>query len=624
MEGMDRRLLIAALTGVVLGVSLAGAASHAAPGSAPVARFDAGRFLLSDALEPPPESAAWQPVTLTDLWRETRPGAGGRGWYRFEFDLDAVPDERWAVYLPGLASNAAAFVNGERVGDGGSMEPPVALNSNRPLLFSVSPRSLRTGTNRLDVALYAHVDSWDRLEPLWVGPASLLVPRYERQHFWHVDVARFATGLVLAMLLFIGAIWLGSRREPVYGWFLATAGFWSIASFNYHIRDLPLPFHDWERLVHFSLGAAAASGLMLAMRLVGLERPRIERAVLAGVALFGVALVVTPIGSIQQMVRVVHIGALALLVSTVIVVARHRRLLQEAELPLVLIGAAAFLAVASHDLAIQFELLPMDQPRLMPLGGPLILGTFVACLTARFLRASRRVARLNVELEERAAESEQALAKSYGRMAELEKDRALSRERARILREVHDGMGGKIVSSLALLETEGAEQERIAETLRESLDDMRLLMHSLHPDAGDLDALLGLLRDRLEARLEGTGVTIEWRPGDLAEEVPLSPEQGHNVGRIVEEAFTNVLKHAGASRVRVSTELAARDGVSHVILRVSDDGRARAPITHEGHGLRHMRERAEAIGGHLEVDLGEDGSEVRLWVPLPSGQREEP
>jgi len=579
-------------------------------------RFDAGLFALSESLTPPGNDAEWAPVSLTDLWRDSDPGASGRGWYRFTFTLDGVPNERWGVYLPGLASNAAAFVNGERVGDGGRMQAPVTMNSNRPLFFAVSPRTLHEGANHLDVALFAYPDSWDRLEPLWVGPAAELEPRFRTQHFWHVDVARFATGLILSLLLFIGAIWIGSGREPVYGWFLVAAIFWSIVSFNYHIRELPLPFHDWERLVHFSMAAAAGAGLLLTLRLVGIERSTRERALMVGLGFIGIVLLLTPVGSLQETARIVHIGALGLLVTIVVIVGKHRRLLHQAELPVFLAGTAGFLLIAAHDFAIQLGALTMDAPRLLPLGGPLILLMFAGCLTSRFVRAIGRVSRMNVELEERVSETERALAKSYGRMTELEKDRALAGERARILREVHDGMGGKIVSSLALLETGGASNEHIADTLRYSLDDMRLLMHSLHPDAGDLDALLGMLRDRLETRLKGTGVSIEWRPGDLSCEVPLSPEQCHNVGRIVEEAFTNVIKHAGASRVRVSTEIAKRDRRSHVLLSVRDDGRAGTAHASPGHGVRNMQARAEASGGFLEVEHGEDGTEVRLWLPI--------
>ena len=590
------------------------AAAHAADGPPAPLRFDEARFVLSESETPPPDGAPSEVVPLTDLWREQRPDAQGRGWYRFDFDLAAVPDERWAVYLPGLASNAAVFANGEFLGDGGRMREPVALNSNRPLLFSMSPRVLRAGANRIDVALFAYRDSWDRLEPILVGAESVLAPRFERQHFWDVDVARFATALVIALLLFVGAIWIGADRDPVYGWFLATGIFWAVASFNYHIRDLPVPFHTWERLVNLCLAATAISAVFLAHRLLGIAPRRRERAlVILGASALG-TLALTPIGSLQQNVRLLHLVDVGLVAYACWVVARHRRLLERREIAIFLAGATGFFAIAAHDAAIQFGALPLERPRLLPLGGPVILLTFASYLTARFVRATRRH---NAELAARLREREAELAVRYQQMAELERDRVLSRERSRILREVHDGMGGKIVSSLALLETRRAPPERVAATLRDSLDDMRLLMHSLHPDAGDLEALLATLRERLEGRLDGAGVRIEWRPGDLPEGLALSPEQSHHVTRILEEAFTNVIKHAGARVVRVATEFVGdATGGAGVSISVRDDGQAGTTPSGAGFGLGNMRERARAAGGSLEIESSDAGTEIRLWLPL--------
>ena len=577
-------------------------------------RFDAARFLLSESETPPSNDAFFEPVRLTDLWSEQRPDAQGRGWYRFDFELAAAPAERWAVYLPGLASNAAVFVNGEFVGDGGSMREPVALNSNRPLLFSVSPRLLRAGANRVDVALFAYRDSFDRLEPVLVGPAAELIPRFASQQFWDIDVARFATALVIALLLFMGAIWLGSGREPVYGWFLVLGLLWSVASFNYHIQTLPLPFHAWERVVHASLSLTAIAAVVLTHRLLGIAPRRTERVLIACAAGVVALVALTPVGSFQQRAAPMHLLDVGLVAYCCWIVARHREALARGEIAIFLSGAAGFLVIAAHDTAIQLGALGMERPRLLPLGGPVILLTFASYLTARFVRATRR---LNAELAAQLREREAELAVRYAEMAELERDRALSRERSRILREVHDGMGGKIVSSLALLETRRAPPERVAATLRDSLDDMRLLMHSLHPDAGNLEALLATLRERLEGRLEGAGVRIEWRPGDLPEGLAFSPEQSHHVTRILEEAFTNVIKHAGASVVRVATEFVGASahgpGVS---ISVRDDGHPTAAPSGAGYGLGNMRERARAAGGSLEIESSEGGTELRLWLPL--------
>ena len=90
--------------------------------------------------------------------------------------------------------------------------------------------------------------------------------------------------------------------------------------------------------------------------------------------------------------------------------------------------------------------------------------------------------------------------------------------------------------------------------------------------------------------------------------------------RLAQEALHNVVKHAGADRVRVRLEALEREGV--LVLELTDDGvgfdTARA---HPGHlGLRTMEERARAIGGRLEIQSAPGaGTTVRVVVPLGAG-----
>ena len=111
---------------------------------------------------------------------------------------------------------------------------------------------------------------------------------------------------------------------------------------------------------------------------------------------------------------------------------------------------------------------------------------------------------------------------------------------------------------------------------------------------------------------------IAWRPGELPGEVPLTPERCHDVGRIIEESFTNVLKHARASVVLLSTGVELEGGRRFVVLCIADDGEgetAAGPAA-PGYGIRNMRARAEAMGGRLDVEHRPGGTEVRLWLPF--------
>jgi two-component system sensor histidine kinase UhpB len=82
---------------------------------------------------------------------------------------------------------------------------------------------------------------------------------------------------------------------------------------------------------------------------------------------------------------------------------------------------------------------------------------------------------------------------------------------------------------------------------------------------------------------------------------------------VAQEALTNVLKHAKASRVEVS--LAQSD--ARLTLMISDNGLGRAAPAGSGRGLANMRARALRLGATLELALGEDGTRVSLSMPHP-------
>jgi signal transduction histidine kinase len=104
--------------------------------------------------------------------------------------------------------------------------------------------------------------------------------------------------------------------------------------------------------------------------------------------------------------------------------------------------------------------------------------------------------------------------------------------------------------------------------------------------------------------------------GDLPPLEWLDARAALEVLRILQEALTNVMKHAGARRVAIST----LRGTDEVRVRVADDGRgfdvAALEATRAGRGLTNLSRRAMRIGGRVEVASGPGGTTVDLWVPL--------
>ena len=229
--------------------------------------------------------------------------------------------------------------------------------------------------------------------------------------------------------------------------------------------------------------------------------------------------------------------------------------------------------------------------------------------------------RLNVELEDRVEARRRELAASYSRMAELERDGAIAAERARLMRDMHDGTGGALVSAISMAEA-GGPAPAIAEVLRDALADLRLSIDSLDPAEPDLVSLLGAARARLEPRFEGRGVRIAWDVREVPRPAGFGPESALQVLRIFQEAVVNAMRHAGGRTVTVRTGV-ERDaaGRAWVALDVADDGRgfapdASAPHAGGGRGLGNMRRRAAALGGELAVASGAGGTCVRLRLPV--------
>ena len=221
-----------------------------------------------------------------------------------------------------------------------------------------------------------------------------------------------------------------------------------------------------------------------------------------------------------------------------------------------------------------------------------------------------------------------------GRAAQLEREhaadarRAVAEERTRIARELHDVVAHRVsvmtvqagaAKTVAANDLAGAlrAMEAVEQAGRQALGELRHLLGVLRPQA-DVDELgpqpgiadVPRLVDQLgEAGLE-VSLTMDDLPTDLPARVDLS---GY---RIVQEALTNVLKHAGPSartEVRLSTD-------DHgVVIEVLDHGHGVTSLPASGHGIAGMCERAQLLGGSLDAGPRPGGG-FRVVAQLPIGE----
>jgi signal transduction histidine kinase len=231
----------------------------------------------------------------------------------------------------------------------------------------------------------------------------------------------------------------------------------------------------------------------------------------------------------------------------------------------------------------------------------------------RMVHAYRRHASGQQDRAERLEREQEALAA-----------RAVAAERSRIARELHD----VIAHSLSVIVVQAAAERRVlgpgrdstADTLasieqagRQAMTELRRLLGLLRKSDGEVSLApqpgLGELGD-LVAEVREAGVEVDVRTdGDLA---VLPRGLDLTAYRIVQEALTNVLKHAAAHRAQVSLRCLGRC----LDIDVTDDGTSAAAASPGGFGLVGMRERVSVYGGTVQVGY-RDGGGFRVHASLP-------
>lgn len=574
-------------------------------------RLTEAAFAPSPTVAPLPDGAPRTAVQLPDAWRSRIPDAGGLAWYRFTVP-DADGDEtRCGVFLPDVNMNAAVWVDGEWVGEGGAMTEPVAHNFNRPLFFPF-PAARRGGEpTRVDVLLYAYADHFGRLGPIWVGPHDTLVRWYEWAYFRQVTLAKIGTVAAVVTALGIGTIWVSTGFGALYGCFFASTAAWAINSLNYWVRDLPMSHWAWDRLVNGALDQFAVFLALFFHRLLGVRRPRTERLLVGFGVVAALAAALVPRPWFAEAMMVTHsaitlIGAYVTALSWV-----YRKTLTPLEARIYLGAWLAQLAFSAHDLGIQLGLW-RGVGYTLPYTVSCMMLAFGTTLALRYVRALREALALNETLEQRVRERESELSRQFDRSRELERRDILSRERQRLMREMHDGLGGHLVSSLALAESTDDPDPEIVAALRDGLEELRLVILSLDAGFTEVPTLLASLRERLEPALERQGIRFRWGVGEAPTPKNLGPEQMLSVLRILQEAITNAVKHAGASTIEVTTDVTG----GALAITVRDDGSGFGAGVRRGRGLDNMEHRARELGGRLRVRSEGVGTTVELRLPL--------
>lgn len=532
---------------------------------------------------------------------------------RFALDL---PDERTrhvALLIPSLSDAVTVSINGQKLG---TVEVQLMRNlfvSTLPVFVPGLDVALMPGINQFQITASAQPGRMLTLDKIIVGDSEKVLAYYQSIWLLTAIIPTIVVGSEIALAIIFGLIWLARPHEREFGW-LAVMMTLAALRGSVIIPDFGLSSTDrsvWNGLVVWE----AFAGLMFSAALTRTPIGRWSLLLPIPPLLFTAIYSFGPIAQVVQPLILSGIGIVVIYLTAAVWMQVRSVSRGSRDILIVMSGMIVLLAFVTYDV---FNIMNADTSSVVlarSIYGCFLI-TIAALMTFRFVRAMTDLDNMTAALNLRVKEVEEQLSATYEELHHRREAEVIERERSRIMRDLHDGIGGNLASILALADIEQPIPKDIARHARAALTDMRMIISSLEDYGGDLALALGTWRERAGPQFRAFNLTLIWQVRDMPPLTGMGPAHVLDILRIVQESVTNVIKHANASHVWIKTTTNSEG----ICLSIKDNGSDFTPAQ-SGNGIANMHARANRLGAKLKIERREDITCVLLILPQNLGER---
>lgn len=569
-------------------------------------------------------------VELAHEWRKSSPSRTGVWTYRLT--LPAVQrtsangvSQEWALYIPRAGNRLRLLFDGHELASFGDLLNGEEDYSPYPLLVKVPGAwlpALDAGgtapTHELLVQVGGDSRRYTGLSAVWWGPTLSLQPRYAWRHL--LTEKFFYLVMVLDGVFAVCALVAGyALRQKALVWFGVTSGLGAVHYYFWRETVPSLPFGTWLFAQDLSLAWNLLGMQLLCFHIMDMRMPRFAAGLKA------LLLIYYPVASLMSVTGVAtwpkfwatNLLNLGIAVAGALVVQHAWRHRNYVTVPLAVFSTLTLPAVLWTQWNAWVSTNPQsyEQLYLTPYVRLLYMLVMTLCLGVYFLRTIHAQARSEERLKTTVAAQHAELTLFYEAQQKQWTEQTQAAERKRILHDMHDGLGARLLRLESIAQLDPVPQSLLLGEVRGTLDEFRLSIDAMEPYDGDLLCLLGQLRMRMQTQLQEAGITIHWMVGNMPDGIQINTTALAHVQRMIAEALTNVLKHAQARNVTISTSYLT--GSHSCTVHIEDDGVGFAATSvPRGQGLKGMNRRASLIGASLHIGAGKTGGTcVQVTVP---------
>lgn len=593
--------------------SLSAITSSSTP-DGPVIEFNQGDYVLTVAQTIP--TKGWERANTPNIYRQVdtrwRTGDLHGLWARHRFDRTALGKGPLALYTVSTRNQFTIYLNGQEIFRNFASEDDNKMAWYRPFLAPIPETALRPGMNEILIRALSR-DSV-AIGRVVVGPHTEVEANYKWQFFWRISAPMVASSAMLILGGFGFLLWLVRRQEVELLYLSISTVIWFLRNYQYFAEDTPFDLATFNALtVAATLTASVFTFAFYASYLKIPNYTFIIRVMLVLVFPYCFAHWYFQLSNF-----LLYVPTLLLTLAMAVIGYQNfyrTRIPSDFVWPSLM---ALMVIFGGYDalLAGSGTVWKGNDFYLALFNGFFYCLAFLLTFGVRALRAFTDLSKANATLEQRIAETRAELAQSEAARQELVVGRAIASERERLMQEMHDGIGSNLITALAVARQQNQPESTI-KTLNRALGDLKITVDSLEPVEGDLVALIGNLRHRMQGDLRDAGVVCKWEVEECAPVAWLDAANALHVLRIFQEAIGNVLTHSGATEMRIGCREQMHDGVKGIAAHVADNGRGFDSAEElPGKGLANIRARARSLHGVLSsASETAKGTVITLWLP---------
>lgn len=544
--------------------------------------------------------------------------------YRLLFHIspDAQKESSMALCVPKWSANPSVWIDGQRLLN--KAEGQLDVKGLARPAFVPLPLNLMPGEHRIDIQLRTVAGMFPGLSEVWLGEHHVVATGCETLQ--DIVVGTRLGGVFLMLFITLVSVCVfASQRDALSLGFTLTGTAWclhSLAALNWlgNMND-----EAWTAWFMVTRPLTGFAGLFVAVHLVKIRQPKLDWALLGLAMLIYTTLFVLPRSQWHLWLIGVAFILVPLTLCTGLYVlwfatVKSRYLSDFAFAMCMIYGVSA----NAMDLSRAKGWLPYSGLSMTNWIAPLLalaIGLLVIERLVSYLRYKQVAA---VQLKQELADQKIQLA-AYHEEVRVEREKnLLTQERQRLVRDMHDGLGSQLVSASALLKSgviNSDKYQALTHLIDQALLDLRSMLDvfssppwtSDQEDQETVSLLLAMLRHRLAPIFRSQGIEFEWQTGVLPHDFLKNDEDRLQLLRCLQEACTNIIKHAKATQVLLKTHVTS----SQIVFEVHDNGcgieaASAGKPSPQGHGLNNIATRSTQMDAQFMIQSNKQGTCVTL------------